>query len=759
MWMEFIAGANYLLTITGTPANAAISAVAFAGGKLIIAENGANGAGLYIFDFSNGQTLKYTNISAQTFIPGLSDPNSTQIAITLSTSTTAPSAYINALATYTAPDAPLDAVTGMPTPVVGGVTQGGAFMILEGGTVTQDSVGAAMDCCAFDMLGNFISKVYSSTIPRVYATESAEWRSASWNRSSLALIGESTTPALTDSPNQIVSVSQEIVSTHEDGVDLLRLNPNTPTNSLIAKIGSNFNTGWMCKPLAAVMCDTDTGSIADTELVTNGSFDTDIAGWTDGSTGTGSISWDAGAIVLTNGGSSSDQGMASQNIVTVTGQTYKCVVDREIGTSIIQIDLSSTYQSPNEAVDAEFYFTAASSSTNIRLINFSNTGDSKIASITVQAVSPDRSGQDNHYDIEGTLTRTAEETGGIALYSGFSADPDALRRAYESAWDVGTAGDFFVRGVAKFSGSVSAATVWCRGDTGASGNRVLLTVNASETFRAVINGTERVAAAGAYNDGSVHTWCLARIAGTLYLIIDGETVDSAANTDDVDNASAITRIGLDYTGASPFDVGSIGMVQESPGCTTTLQEIKTWHHDTARIIESGTVTLANTITAAHYDERNGVTRLLDSDSQELQLNGLVIESSRDFDAGDSIDVGTVAAGASDGRGRATGGSTALQLEVEAKNMREEQPRRAYEYFDIKYEGDGTETSFPSADADIAAVEGCYPIAVTDAGSKQTEGSADDYTVEFDGFNYWAEFAVAPSNTNDVIVTWRREVRK
>jgi hypothetical protein len=58
------------------------------------------------------------------------------------------------------------------------------------------------------------------------------------------------------------------------------------------------------------------------ELVTNGTFDTDISGWTDQSTGSGSISWLSGsmAIYRLNG---SNRGKARQDISGTSGKVYK----------------------------------------------------------------------------------------------------------------------------------------------------------------------------------------------------------------------------------------------------------------------------------------------------------------------------------------------------------------------------------------------------------------------------------------------------
>jgi hypothetical protein len=58
-----------------------------------------------------------------------------------------------------------------------------------------------------------------------------------------------------------------------------------------------------------------------TNLLTNGTFDSDISGWTDASIGTGSIAWDAGRMLLT-AAASTNRAYPQQAISTVPGRTY-----------------------------------------------------------------------------------------------------------------------------------------------------------------------------------------------------------------------------------------------------------------------------------------------------------------------------------------------------------------------------------------------------------------------------------------------------
>jgi len=75
------------------------------------------------------------------------------------------------------------------------------------------------------------------------------------------------------------------------------------------------NTQWMA---ASNSTFEDVGS----DLVTNGDFATDITGWTDASTGSGSIAWNAGGFMDLIGLGLSDRAKARQNFAVTVGKLY-----------------------------------------------------------------------------------------------------------------------------------------------------------------------------------------------------------------------------------------------------------------------------------------------------------------------------------------------------------------------------------------------------------------------------------------------------
>jgi hypothetical protein len=177
-------------------------------------------------------------------------------------------------------------------------------------------------------------------------------------------------------------------ATNKDGsaipdadMDGAHIDPASKTNSLL----------W-CRDLTSSLDTTVrpwVASTTDSELVTNPDFGSDISNWTDGSEVGGSISWDSsGYIALTNGGGTTQEGIAYQAITTVTGNWYTLTVDKVAFNAIVQVATgaggSNIYQSANTAADVRITFKALSTTTYITLRNFNYSGTATISSVSVK---------------------------------------------------------------------------------------------------------------------------------------------------------------------------------------------------------------------------------------------------------------------------------------------------------------------------------------------------------------------------------------
>jgi hypothetical protein len=128
------------------------------------------------------------------------------------------------------------------------------------------------------------------------------------------------------------------------------------------------------------------------ELVTNGTFDSDLTGWTDASESGGSISWNAsGYLDLNTGATNVNEGKAYQAISTEAGKHYVLSVDRVSGTYLAQVGTTQLGAEITATADigygARLYFTAVGTTTYINFRNFSTlSGTSSLDNISVQEV-------------------------------------------------------------------------------------------------------------------------------------------------------------------------------------------------------------------------------------------------------------------------------------------------------------------------------------------------------------------------------------
>lgn len=103
-----------------------------------------------------------------------------------------------------------------------------------------------------------------------------------------------------------------------------------------------------------------------TELVTNGTFNTNTNGWIDGING-GVVSWNNGVLRITNG--TSNYGRCYTAITTVVGKKYRINYDFIGGTGSLNIRLGSSVDSSDIAANptSGFVFTAVSTTTYLGL--------------------------------------------------------------------------------------------------------------------------------------------------------------------------------------------------------------------------------------------------------------------------------------------------------------------------------------------------------------------------------------------------------
>ena len=129
------------------------------------------------------------------------------------------------------------------------------------------------------------------------------------------------------------------------------------------------------------------------ELVTNGTFDTDLSGWTEDASGV--VTWSDGVALVGNGNGVSNT-YFSQTVSAVSGKTYEIKVGVNLLSGAgVRIILDGVNQGGGEyfTSDQTFYYTATSSTIDVEIYRFRNhTGSVEIDNISVKEVLFDQAG-------------------------------------------------------------------------------------------------------------------------------------------------------------------------------------------------------------------------------------------------------------------------------------------------------------------------------------------------------------------------------
>ena len=236
------------------------------------------------------------------------------------------------------------------------------------------------------------------------------------------------------------------------GLTVLAEDQSTPANGMVAYVTSSYNSGYQNGDIkGAFLSDTDDTDLVATELVTNGTFDTDLTGWTDNSFGAGTSTQSGGELVLTTGPAGvTDRSEAYQGFATEIGKSYlasmsvtstvsdNCVL--QVGTApsagnLLQISGLGvgTAVGTFVATTTTSYFTA---------VGPQSAGAATIDNISVKLADADRSVNNNGLAINGTVTRSPVATGAdLVAYGGWSttgAKNNYLYQPYNSDLDFGT---------------------------------------------------------------------------------------------------------------------------------------------------------------------------------------------------------------------------------------------------------------------------------------------------------------------------------
>lgn len=363
---------------------------------------------------------------------------------------------------------------------------------------------------------------------------------------------------------------------------------DSPTGALYAYTTARFFSGWLPGDIkGAFLADTGEGDLVGSgELVTNGTFDTNLTGWTQYDAARGGMAVDNGTLRLDNDGTGNN--LAQQVLEGLTiGQDYvlTAAIAASAGTTP-QIRLGNTAGTsavgildggPNGTGSFQLTFRPQTTSLYVHPFILGGTGSGVYANfdnISVKLADADRSVNNNGMIVNGTITRSPVVTGAeLVAYSGFSAS-DYLEQPYNSALDFGT-GDFCMMG-------------WVKGKR--SNFNCFLHRNSNKTtaagLRFMDNGAGQLLVTG-YGGGLVggvypaSDWfhaCFVRKAGVGFIYLNGNLAVSGAWTANVNDVGATVAIGgywnnnLLIAGAPPLALWRISATVPTPDQIAKIYE-------------------------------------------------------------------------------------------------------------------------------------------------------------------------------------------
>ena len=517
--------------------------------------------------------------------------------------------YTNNVAMTVLPNAPIDVSTGLPIPTIAVTTEGGVSVVHNNGTVANLTNGSgATYNYAYDVAflkDNKRMRVsLDSTSRRFYRTFNIPYANRTIDQWDPTTDDGVTVYTVYDNGDIATPKSASITASSENSVGtnagLCIFDEYTPqpTSSLHAYISTKYNTGWMVGNgvKGTWLSDSTVETVAGSNLISNGTFDANVTGWTAGGTGA-SISWNAaGRINVVPG--TGEWGGAYAPVSVVLGKTYVITGDIiSVGGGWAGISGSYTggtspvkvFNGANPSVASyTFYHTATQTGTLYIAIDHSNTtaNNTIVAdNISVRIADPDRSTKSTHISHYGSITKTAVNTGNdLVGYSGFGTN-NYLQQPYNSALDFGT-GNMCVSGwIYNITGSGANRGVVHRNDATSSGGGFILemrsddtllfqtqagSANVSNLFSTIALGTGWNHFVATVTGGG--TVLQLYINGSLNATATGQTARSQTNT------AAFLRIGQEVTLDRPFN-GSLALIRVSATVPVADQVYKMYNNE------------------------------------------------------------------------------------------------------------------------------------------------------------------------------------
>jgi hypothetical protein len=435
MWMVFIVSANNMIPNNGS---SYVTGNTMMNATLVVSKKPYD---LPIINFISDKCFQYADGGGYPMFGNISQRNSGLGQSTSSiTSQTIVNRASNDVAMTVLPNAPIDDATGLPIPTIAVATDGGVSIIKDDGTIvdiTASNIYKLTTNVLFDgekliwgwdgysNLQRFVHVF--NTIP----SSDVNFTNGEYKGSADAFYGNYN--ELSNGDLKIMGDEDSItkITKYDIGLNnnpnlslqnhgIIRIYPNysSPSNGIFANISKDYNTGWMHGNIkGAFLSDTDATNVTGSELITNGTFDSNTSGWTAGNGGSLSVS--SGKLVITVGDNYSyavqsvslDPGIyvfaASMPGGSASGRVR--IGKSAFGTQYINggIKSSGSYHNYTFTVvdqTTTVYFTLiCQSTTNGQFTEWDN--------ISLRIAELDRSVNNNGLQVFGTITKSPVATG------------------------------------------------------------------------------------------------------------------------------------------------------------------------------------------------------------------------------------------------------------------------------------------------------------------------------------------------------------
>lgn len=762
MWMVIVGQANGEINSRALPHGGITRVRAVNGGiYLSISDSGSWWGGVWCLNFAGdfaSRYMRWGTINVGLFRkPSPLAQRHTAEQFYKVNSTAAPiNLDCRAVSVAVLPDAPSDPATGLQVPTIAVGTAAGATVIKHDGTSLNSGGTMLVDSVHITDRGTVALTYYGHTAE----TGPIALLGPSWGFGGVNILfgvdtGFNAASRHVANPLATMTRTTWTAAAGGNGLALLKRG-NESANSMICPITVSSNSGWQPGDIrGAWLADISVDALLGAELLSNGTFDANLANWTIQGSGGSTVTWNAGTARIAPDGVNA--ALIAQGVPTVAGRTYRVSFDAAgapviviVGTAIGNSSLyNSTAATTPVGVGNTFTFVGTGATV---WISFTRTAAVVITidNISVKAVDPDRSHKRKNLNVNGTITRAPVAAGAqLVAYSGFSS-VNYLEQPYNPDLDFGT-GDFAVMTWLYWPAAVAGRDFIKRTTkTGASsgdGSYFNLYTDASANPRwQIADSTGAWAGVAGANPLPAGRWCFLiglKRAGNLELWLDGQLLGTAvAPAGQISNPAAVLMVGGTYwNNQISGSTASLALLRISASAPTANM-IAQMYRDELQLFQPGAQCVIDGTT--HFI--NDLAYDPDTDTHHTAttwgrcaFKGLRrVESEAGSLARVDATGGMIVAGSSN---RNVAVFRQASVSVRDELRRRSAARRAMALQEIPFDFDPT-----AGTKEFTLPLGWSAKGVFVAGVKKRVGATKDYTVSFDGYQETIIFGVSPGAT-------------